>query len=140
MQIIDYKLEAYISYKVDCIEKLLNICEQVIENITADEKVRFKLKSALHELITNSIEHGYNKGSGKITVSFKREKESIVFEIADEGRGFDIASMNLDRTLEDIDRTTARGWGLIITQNLSENMSITPNTPSGIKITIVVPI
>lgn len=138
MQILDYKLEAYISYQVDSIEKLLTICEQVIENITTNEKVRFKLKSALHELITNSIEHGYNKNSGKITVSLKREKEAIVFEIADEGKGFDISTVDFDRTLEDLDTTTARGWGLIITQSLSENMFITSNTPTGTKITVVI--
>jgi serine/threonine-protein kinase RsbW len=139
MQILNYKLEAFISYKVDSIEKLFTACEQAIEYITDDEKVRFKLKSALHELITNSMEHGYNKDSGKISVSLKREKESIIFEIADEGDGFDISTMKSDRALEDLDMTTARGWGLIITQNLLENMSITPNTPKGTKITIVIP-
>lgn len=140
MQILDYKLEAYISYKVESIEEFLTFCEQVVENMTKDDKVRFKLKSSIHELITNSIEHGYKKNPGKITVSLRKEPDSIVFEVSDEGLGFDISKINFDRTFEDLDSTTSRGWGLLITNKLSKNIIISPNNPIGTKVTVIIPI
>lgn len=138
MQILDYKLEAYVSYKVDSIENLFILCEQVIENMTSDVKARFKLKCAIHELITNSVEHGYNKSPGKILISIRKENDSIIFEITDEGAGLDPSSINFDRTLEDLDSTAIRGWGLLITNKLSNNMTITANTPLGTKVTVII--
>jgi len=41
--------------------KFLSSCEEVINNMTSDEKTVFKLKSATHELLINSLEHGYKK-------------------------------------------------------------------------------
>lgn len=61
MQILNYNLEAFIPYDEDNIEKFLTICEDAIDNITNDEKPKFKLKSAIHELLVNSLEHGYKK-------------------------------------------------------------------------------
>ncbi len=61
MQILSYKLNAHIPFDKDSIEMFLSSCEEVINNMASDEKTVFKLKSATHELLINSLEHGYKK-------------------------------------------------------------------------------
>jgi len=51
MQILSCKLNAHIPFDKDSIEKFLSSCEEVINNMTSDEKTVFKLKSATHELL-----------------------------------------------------------------------------------------
>ena len=63
MQILKYKLEAYVPFDNDSIEKFLFLCEETINNLTSDKEIIFKLKSATHELLINSLEHGYGKTS-----------------------------------------------------------------------------
>lgn len=140
MQILNYNLEAFIPYDEDNIEKFLTICEDAIDNITNDEKPKFKLKSAIHELLVNSLEHGYKKNPGKVSLSIKRTEDSILFELCDEGNGVDLETLNLNRRVSDMNSMSSRGWGLTLVNNFSTNLKIVPNNPKGTKITLTIPL
>ena len=114
MQILSYKLNAYIPFDKDSIEKFLFVCEDVINNMTSDEKTIFKLKSATHELLINSLEHGYGKSAGEVCFSMSRKENMIQLEMSDEGTGFDASVLNLDEQNMNQDTLKGRGWGLLI--------------------------
>ena len=44
--------------------------------------------------------------------------------------------IDLNKTIQDIDIATPRGWGLAITNKLSQKMEISNNIPSGTKIAL----
>lgn len=136
MQILKYKLEAYIPFNTDSIEKFLFLCEETINNLTADKKIIFKLKSATHELLINSLEHGYGKTPGKVSFLMERTENSILLEITDEGSGLNPSSLDLEKQYTDFNNLNGRGWGLMILSKLSDNMIITPNKPKGTKVSI----
>ncbi len=138
MQILNYNVEAYIPYDEENIEKFLALCEDAINNITDDEKSKFKLKSAIHELLINSLEHGYKKKPGKVSISIKKINNSIFFELSDEGKGLDFSSVNLKRQVSDMESITSRGWGLTLVNAFSDNLKIVPNKPRGTKISLTI--
>ncbi|MCX7709953.1 MAG: ATP-binding protein [Clostridia bacterium] len=139
MQLLNYNLEAQISFESDSIEKILALCEEAIESLTFDESARFKLKSAIHELVVNCIEHGYNKSSGVVTITFKKHSDSIFIEICDEGEGLDPSLLDTDRDIENIEAATPRGWGLMIISKFAREFRITSNTPRGTRISLYIP-
>jgi len=138
MQILNYKLDAYVPFENESIESFLVLCEDVINKMISDEQIIFKLKSAIHELLINSLEHGYKKEGGKIHFYVERNDKSITLEIADEGSGFDPCTLDFENSETDLNSINGRGWGLLIIKNLSDSMEITPNTPKGTKINVVI--
>lgn len=136
MQILSYRLDAFIPFEKDSIEKFLVLCEEAINNMTSDEKIIFKLKSATHELLTNSLEHGYNKNAGKVSFYMERKDSTILLEMADEGSGLDISSLSLENRNLDLNTIKGRGWGLLIIKKLSDNMEISQNSPNGTRISV----
>jgi serine/threonine-protein kinase RsbW len=139
MQIVNYKLETLIQYEENQIDELLVLCEEAVYHITTNERIRYKLKSALHELVINSLEHGYNKNLGKVSISIKNEQNCIVLVVADEGSGMQSSSIKSDFYLSSINSAQKRGWGLLMTAKLSGNISVAPNNPCGTIITISIP-
>lgn len=138
MQILSYKLNAYIPFDKDSIEKFLFVCEEVINNMTSDEKTVFKLKSAAHELLINSLEHGYRKSAGKVSFSMEKSENIIKLEMSDEGFGLDTSLLNLEKNNLDLSTVKGRGWGLLIIKKLCDGMEITPNSPNGTKVTVTI--
>ncbi len=138
MQILSYKLDAFITFDKDSIENFLVLCEDVICKMTSDQKAIFKLKSATHELLVNSLEHGYRKEAGNVSFQIKKHPDKITLEMSDEGSGFDTSRLNSENHDTDLNSINGRGWGLMIIKRLSDSMEITPNTPKGTKISISV--
>ena len=136
MQVINLDVEAFISFNESDIESFLVFCEGIIENIANDDDLKYKLKSAIHELLINSLEHGYRKTCGNISLSIKKLDDYILFEISDNGKGLDLPSINLNKTVSDLESLSSRGWGLAITNKLSDSMEITENLPSGTRISL----
>ncbi|MEN8904523.1 MAG: ATP-binding protein [Clostridiales bacterium] len=136
MQVLNLDIEAFLSFNENDIEKFLVFCEGIIENISKESGTKYKLKSAIHELIVNSLEHGYKKSAGNISISLKKNTDSIVFEISDTGGGLDLSSIDLNKTVSGLESLSSRGWGLAITNKLSDDMKITKNAPTGTKISL----
>ena len=106
------------------------------DNIATSEETRFKLKSAIHELLINALEHGYKKSSGKVSLSISKEDKNIFLEVSDEGSGLDLSRINLNRKELNIDVVSGRGWGLLITNKLCDNMKIISNIPNGTTVSL----
>lgn len=138
MQILSYKLDAFVPFENDSIESFLVLCEDVISKMLSDEKTIFKLKSAIHELLINSLEHGYKKSGGKVSFCIKKSVDTITLEIADEGSGFNPSLLNYQHIDTDLNSINRRGWGLMIIKSLSDTMKIAQNKPKGTKITVSV--
>lgn len=138
MQILSYMLNAFVPFENESIENFLVLCEDAISKMISDEQIIFKLKSAIHELLINSLEHGYKKEGGKIHFYVERNETNITLEMADEGSGFDPCLLDFDNLGTDSNSINERGWGLLITKRLSDSMKITPNTPKGTKINVVI--
>jgi anti-sigma regulatory factor (Ser/Thr protein kinase) len=136
MQVINLDVEAFLSFNENDIESFIILCEGIVENITKDSETKYRLKSAIHELIVNSLEHGYNKSAGSVSISLKKSKDFIIFEISDKGDGVDLSSIDLNKTVSDLENLSSRGWGLAITNKLSDDMKITKNGPTGTKISL----
>jgi serine/threonine-protein kinase RsbW len=140
MQILDFRIEAFVLFDAVSIEKVTVLCEEAIIGITSNEKARFNLKSAINELLVNSLEHGYNKQSGKVCINIRRDAGSVFIEICDEGSGIDLDKINLNRNITELDTVTERGWGLAIINKLSLNMKVSRNYPKGTIISLNIPI
>lgn len=102
-----------------------------------DERVmNAKIPSMLLQpLVENAITHGISQTAdgGKVAIHINRQNDLVYFEISDTGAGADIKLMNENR-----------GVGLYNTKQrllklYNESMSITANTPNGIKISFKIP-
>jgi serine/threonine-protein kinase RsbW len=140
MQILNYRIEADIPFDAISIERILVLCEEAIHSITTNEKAKFKLKSAINELLVNALEHGYKKQHGKVSITINKEPQSITIEISDEGSGINFNKIDLNRNISELDSATERGWGLSIINKLSENMQVLPNNPKGTIVRLSIPV
>jgi serine/threonine-protein kinase RsbW len=91
-------LEAYCDVTIDSSFSRARELEDVI--ITAarekqyDEDAIFALRLSLEEALTNAIRHGNGQDSGKqVRIRYRVEEDQIDIRIADEGTGFDLASV-----------------------------------------------
>jgi len=136
MQILSYKLDAFVPFDSESIENFLALCEDVISKMISDSETVFKLKSAINELLINSLEHGYKKDGGKVSFYLERDDNKVNMVIIDEGSGFDPSLINSENLNTDLNSIHERGWGLMIIKRLFDSMEIIPNIPKGTKITV----
>jgi stage II sporulation protein AB (anti-sigma F factor) len=136
MQVINLDIEAFVRFSDNDIGNFLQFCEDIINNVTKDSDTNYKLKSAVHELLINSLEHGYKKNAGNISISIKKFETYILFELSDKGNGIDLNRIDLNKTVSDLESLSSRGWGLAITNKMSDGMQISSNSPSGTKISL----
>jgi len=79
-----------------------------------DEDERFKIAMALREATVNAVLHGNEYDPAKkITVSLENTGKSLVFTIADQGKGVDAESLPDPLAPENLLRGTGRGIFLI---------------------------
>lgn len=76
------------------VERLTDrVCERIRE-LPLSDKDRFRLKLAIHEALTNALEHGNgNDESKKIVVTLRHLPHEVDIIVEDEGNGFDPATL-----------------------------------------------
>ena len=95
------------------------------------------LKLLLQPLVENALYHGikYKRGGGKITVTGRREGETLVFTVADTGKGMDEETLNaLRERIQDRQpehANTTGGFGLV---NVNLRIRLYYNQPEGLQI------
>lgn len=73
-------------------EAQIQISVEVENDITLHRSASVALAEITHELITNSIEHGFSgEEAGHIAVHFKTDEQSAELFVVDNGRGLDAA-------------------------------------------------
>jgi len=79
-----------------------------------DEDERFRITMAVREAAVNAVLHGNDYDPAKqITASFENNGKSLIFTIADQGKGVDPATLPDPLAPENLMRGTGRGIFLI---------------------------
>lgn len=131
MQTLDCQLSIKLNYCENEIDSFISNCEEIINNFVNNKNTVFKLKIAIHELIVNCIEHGYQKGCGDVQFSLERIQDTICMTVKDYGKGFDFENFHLERKTTCLDDIQPRGWGLLIINRLANSIEFENNEPTG---------
>ena len=131
MTLNKFSVTADLDYSPESIDSFINICEGLISCITDDSGARYFLKTAVDELSVNSIQHGYLKKSGEISVCIERCENKIYLEIADHGIGIDPSEVNFNREAQTEQDLQPNGWAMAILNRISNGVSIRSNHPRG---------
>ncbi len=85
-----------------------------LQPLNIDKSVLFDIRLCVEETVRNAIEHGSrNDEKSKIRINYRIEKKRFVFEVEDEGAGFDYKGLP-DPTHEDnIMKNSGRGVYLV---------------------------
>lgn len=79
-----------------------------------DDSVLFDIRLCVEEVVRNAITHGNNNDKGlKVLVSYWLEGDSLIIEIEDEGRGFDLGEVPDPTIEENIMKGSGRGVYLV---------------------------
>ncbi|MBF0477877.1 MAG: ATP-binding protein [Candidatus Omnitrophica bacterium] len=94
--------------------------------LSFDEPTVFNLKLCLHEAVVNAIKHG-NKLNSKLRVRviIKNEENKLIFEVDDQGEGFDPQSIPDPTAEENILKCSGRGVFLI--KNIMDDVQFQNN-------------
>ncbi len=88
--------------------------DKLAGEVGLDEDERFRIAMAIREATVNAVLHGNDYDPAKrITVSFENNGKSLIFTIADQGKGVDPATLPDPLAPENLMRGTGRGIFLI---------------------------
>ena len=107
----------------------LNIVQKFIEDICDDYNINnsyfSNISIAISEAVKNAIIHGNkNDISKSVILKFKQVSGSLIFEITDEGNGFDFNNIN-DPT--EVDSNDSSGTGIYLMSSLSDVLNYKDN-------------
>ena len=88
--------------------------EKLADEAGLDEEERFRVTMAVREAAVNAVLHGNDYDPAKqITASFENDGKSLIFTIADQGKGLDPETLPDPLAPENLLRGTGRGIFLI---------------------------
>ena len=88
--------------------------EKLAEEASVDEDERFRITMAVREAAVNAVLHGNDYDPAKqVTASFENNGKSLIFTIADQGKGVDWEHLPDPLAPENLLRGTGRGIFLI---------------------------
>jgi serine/threonine-protein kinase RsbW len=103
-----------LSSTMESVSEVEAVAEKMAAEAGLDEDERFHLTMAVREAAVNAVLHGNEYDPSKlITVSFENTGASLVFTIADQGKGLDPDTLPDPLAPENLLRGTGRGIFLI---------------------------
>jgi signal transduction histidine kinase len=145
-------LESYLKDIIVSLTPKLKKTKVTVSPIQCPENLRINtmpgaLSQIITNLVTNSLQHGFNDGQeGEIVIAAKTRKQSVVLTYADNGKG--IPDESLGRIFEPF-FTTARGKGgsglglhlvyNIVTRSLKGSITVHSKPGEGVKFTLLLP-
>jgi serine/threonine-protein kinase RsbW len=88
--------------------------DKLADEAGLDEEERFRVTMAVREAAVNAVLHGNDYDPAKqITASFENDGKSLIFTIADQGKGLDPETLPDPLAPENLLRGTGRGIFLI---------------------------
>ena len=110
--------------------------EKLATDAGLDEDQAFHVTMAVREAAINAVLHGNEYDPSKhITASFENTGKSLVFTIADEGKGLDPETLPDPRAPENVLRGTGRGIFLI--RSFMDEFRIQRLETGGMEVTLV---
>lgn len=92
------------------VSSLESFVDEIKQNFDIKEEMFGNILITLTEAVNNSIVHGNGADeSKKVRVSAKKEGNSLVLTVADEGEGFDYSDLPDPTNPENIEKLTGRG-------------------------------
>jgi serine/threonine-protein kinase RsbW len=108
------KLSFSLSSTMESVSEVEAAAEKLAAEAGLDEDECFRITMAVREAAVNAVLHGNEYDPAKqICVSFENTGASLVFKIADEGKGLDPQTLPDPREPENLLRGTGRGIFLI---------------------------
>lgn len=78
--------EHEVSADLACVKQARDFAEQVALDYGFDSGVRYQLKLAMSEAVTNAIQHGSSSHEDKVHIEAADENGALVFYVRDSGR------------------------------------------------------
>lgn len=85
-----------------------------------------EVKMALIEAIINAFEHSKSR-DGKVRIKFLIGDDNLTVIIQDHGRGFELQEVEMPEIQQKLRAEYKRGWGLMLIENLMDNVYIESN-------------
>lgn len=95
------------------------------------------IKTAVSEAVTNCIIHAYEHKQGIIKINAKLQKDEIIIQISDNGKGIenvDVAKEPLYTTKPNLERS---GMGFTIMESFMDSMQVESIVGLGTKVTLI---
>jgi serine/threonine-protein kinase RsbW len=109
--------ETWMCHRLSSFGEMGAVIEIVLAAMTEhgySHKDMFGTRLALEEAVCNSIKHGHRHDPTKfVEVRYAIRSDHVLFEVEDEGPGFDPAQIPDARATENLERTGGRGLLLI---------------------------
>jgi serine/threonine-protein kinase RsbW len=108
------RLSFSLSSTMESVSEVEAAADKLAGEAGLDEDERFKITMAVREAAVNAVLHGNDYDPAKlITASFENNGKSLIFTIADQGKGVDPATLPDPLAPENLMRGTGRGIFLI---------------------------
>ena len=111
-----------------CVPKLRGLVREFLRSLRIDAATSDDILLATNEAAANAVAHGQStRGNGLVRLRCSTDGACVVVAIADEGIGFDPASVNMSELPS---WTSPGGRGLYLVQELMDQVDIVPS-PTG---------
>jgi serine/threonine-protein kinase RsbW len=106
----DHRFHLDLGSRFENIELAQVVLKDTLDQIGVDEDARHDVDLAVREAVTNAIKHGNEQNPDKqVHIDLLLEGDELVLQIADEGSGFDLSSVQDPLAPENILRPNGRG-------------------------------
>jgi serine/threonine-protein kinase RsbW len=110
----------------DSLSKVERLIEDIRNKYNVSEDIFGNMLVAITEAVTNAIYHG-NKSdpNKKVSVSCTHSPHSIMFTVADEGKGFDFYNLPDPTSPENLEKECGRG--IFLMKHLADQLIFSEN-------------
>lgn len=108
----------------------IHLVERFVEEICDEYNINNtyfgNILVSLTEAIENAIVHGNASNAGKsVAVTFESTAKGLIFEVSDEGQGFDY--MNIPDAADPVSNPEKKGTGLFLIRTLADEVDFKEN-------------
>jgi len=116
------KINITIPSKIEELNRIEEISEEIAEKMGMNEDEEDNLCIAITEVVGNAIVHGNRKDpKKKVQIEFRLEKDKVTISVKDEGEGFEIDKLSNPLEPENIMKDSGRG--IFILKTLMDDVS-----------------
>jgi len=107
---------------VDGIHEALDALEAWCDACGLASSRRRRVMTALDEVMANVVRHALGGRAGSIDVTFARDRQALVVEVADDAAPFDPLSLPAPNTTAPLDARRPGGLGLMLVRALADDV------------------